>query len=49
MMAHQLRVVLKYSNIMEGRTFDDWFDFADWVKQKNLDQIEITIVEWRYI
>ena len=48
-MNSNLRMLVKYSNIMEGRTFTDWYDFADWVKQKNLDGIEITIVEWGYI
>jgi hypothetical protein len=44
----KLRVLLRYSNIMEGRSFDDWYDFADWVKQQNLKGIEITIIEWKY-
>lgn len=30
------------------RTFNDWFDFADWVKQENLKESGVLIYEWHY-
>lgn len=29
--------------------FDDWFDFADYVKQENLAGRSVTITHWEYI
>lgn len=28
--------------------FSDWYDFADWLKQENLKDNDITIRSWRY-
>lgn len=30
------------------REFNDWFDFADWIKQENLKGHGVVIFEWRY-
>lgn len=29
--------------------FDDWFDFADYVKQENLRGKSVTITHWEYL
>lgn len=31
------------------QTFNDWFDFADFVKQANLKGLDVTICRWEYV
>lgn len=36
------------SGTIVNQRFSDWFDFADFLKQEELDNKEITIVKWVY-
>ena len=31
------------------RAFEDWFEFADWLKQETLANREVIIVGWNYV
>lgn len=46
-------IQLCYRSLKNGRStykyFSDWYDFADWIKQENLYNREITVVSWQYV
>lgn len=37
------------SSIHHVQVFNDWYDFADWLKQRNLTSHSILIHEWEYV
>lgn len=52
MILRNIRIHLRPgSNGLNGvatRTFIDWYDFADWLKQEQEASREVTIVGWNY-
>lgn len=46
----QLRVVVRFvHDERHVHTFNDWYDFADWLKQRALAHEEVTIIDWFYV
>ena len=43
--AHGVDVVIPW----EEKIFPDWYDFADWLKQENLNGGPVVIIAWEYV
>lgn len=48
-MAKRLIFVYFSQYAIDNMAFTDWFDFADWLKQKNEAGESVTIHHWEYV
>lgn len=35
--------------VIETKHFTDWYDFADWLQQRNLSGAVVAIYHWEYV
>lgn len=44
------KIEIQFSPLVsDTKVFNDWYDFADYIKQLNLRDVPVTIFNWRYI
>lgn len=50
-MASKIKVVTarELDLTMEILVFDDWYEFADYIKQENLQGRAVTVTHWEYV